>query len=365
MMNWWLDRGIAGFRMDVIDLISKQPGLPDGDAFTNSVNGPRFQEWLQEMHREVFAHREGTITVGETGGLTPPVAQVITDPANAMLDMAFQFQVVAIDTGNGKWDRRPFEVGKLREVLDRWQVALADVGWNTLFWENHDQPRVVSRFGDDVNYRVESAKALATLLHLHRGTPYIFQGGELGMTNFPFRGIDDFRDVETLNHFAEVRAAGGDEEAALAGYRFFGRDNSRTPMQWDDSAQAGFTTGTPWIAVNPNYPAVNAAAAVADSDSVFAHYRELIRLRREDDVVAFGDYHLLLPDDQRVYGLARTLGAEGIVTLVNLSSESQNVRLDAEWARPDARVLLSNLADSPALAGELTLRPWEAVVYRW
>ena len=374
MMNWWLDRGIAGFRMDVITLISKVPGLPDGeqgpnDEFGNGFpltsNGPRLTEFLQEMHREVFAGREGTFTVGECPGFTPEAALTITDQSNRMLDMGFHFDHMGVDQGASKWERKPFVLTRLKGIFDRWQVVLAEKGWNSLYWDNHDQPRVVSRFGDDGEYRVLSAKALATLLHLHRGTPYIYQGEEFAMTNYPFTTIDTFSDLETLNHFATVQRDGGDEEAALAGYRFFGRDNARTPVQWDGSTQAGFTSGTPWLPVNPNYSEINAAAAVADPDSVFHHYRKLIALRHEDRVVSHGDYALLLPEDEQVYAFVRTLGTEGALVVVNVSSRPATASIDEPYASLDAKPISQNYPDSPELSGSMSLRPWEAVVWRW
>ena len=267
MMRWWLDRGVDGFRMDVINFISKDPGLEYYES------GPRIHEFLQEMHREVFAGRDGLLTVGEMPGVTLEHAQRYTDPANGEVDMVFQFEHVDIDHGASKWEVHPLRLTDLKRSFGRWQRGLAERGWNSLYWNNHDQPRIVSRFGDDGAYRVRSAKLLGTVLHLHRGTPYVYQGEELGMTNAPFARIDDFRDIESLNHYAERVAAGRDPAAVLDTMRAMSRDNARTPMQWDASPHAGFTTGTPWIPVNPNHAEINAAAAVADPDSVFHHYR--------------------------------------------------------------------------------------------
>ena len=293
MMRWWLDRGVDGFRMDVINMLSKDPDRPE-DGW---IDGPRIHEYLQEMHREVFAGREErTLTVGETPDVTLEQARLYTDPARGELDMVFQFEHVGLDQGELKWDVRPLRLTDLKRSFGRWQEGLAETGWNSLYWNNHDQPRVVSRFGDDSpEHRVRSAKLLGTILHLHRGTPYVYQGEELGMTNAPFDRIDAFRDIESLNHYAEVVEAGADPDAVLATLRKMSRDNARTPMQWDASEHAGFTSGEPWIPVNPNHAEINADAAVADLDSVFHHYRRLIELRHTEPVVAHGDFTMLLP----------------------------------------------------------------------
>ena len=246
------------------------------------------------MHREVFAGRDAELlTVGEMPTVTLEEARLFTDPARGELDMVFQFEHVYLDQGATKWDPRPLALRDLKASLGRWQAGLADVGWNSLYWNNHDQPRAVSRFGDDGAHRVAAAKMLATVLHLHRGTPYVYQGEELGMTNAPWSGIEEFRDIETLNHYAEAVAHGADPDAVLAVLRPRSRDNARTPMQWDASPNAGFTSGTPWLPVNPNHTEINAEAARADPDSVFHHYRRLIELRRTEPVVAFGDFTML------------------------------------------------------------------------
>src|SRR3954452_3963071 len=299
MMRWWLDRGVDGFRMDVINLISKPPGLPSGDSFALNAHGPRLHEFLQEMHREVFDGHDGLLTVGEMPGVTVEEARLFTDPARREVDMVFQFEHVQVDQGTSKWDHHPLRLTDLKATLGRWQAGLADVGWNSLYWNNHDQPRVVSRFGDDGAYRVRSAKLLATILHLHRGTPYVYQGEELGMTNAPLERVTDLRDIESLNHYAERVALGGDPQAVLAEIRPMSRDNARTPMQWDASAKAGFTTGEPWIAVNPNHAEITPAAAVAAPDSVYHHYRRLHELRHTEPVVALGDFTMLLARDER------------------------------------------------------------------
>ena len=265
--------------------------------------------------------------------------------------MIFQFEHVKVDQGASKWDPRPRSLPALKAVMARWQEGLADVGWNSLYWSNHDQPRVVSRFGDDGEHRVAAAKVLATLLHLHRGTPYVFQGEELGMTNAPWASVDDFRDIETLNHYAEAVADGADPDALLTVLRARSRDNARTPMQWDASPHAGFTTGEPWLPVNPNHAEVNAEAARADPDSVFHHYRRLIELRHTEPAVAHGDFALLLPDDERIWAITRTLGDVELLAVGNLSGAPADPRLPG-WE--DAEVLVG-------VAGT-ELAPWEGRV---
>src|SRR4051794_6546558 len=361
MMRWWLDRGVDGFRMDVINLISKPPGLPDGDSAALNNCGPRIHEFLQEMHREVFAGRDAQLlTVGEMPGVTVEEATLFTDPARAEIDMVFQFEHVQLDQNGRKWDLRALDLRELKAVMNRWQLGLAERGWNSLYWNNHDQPRAVSRFGDDSpEHRVRSAKALATVLHLQRGTPYVYQGEELGMTNTTFASLGDFRDIESLNHYAEAVAAGAAPAEVLAALRKMGRDNARTPMQWDASEHAGFTTGTPWIAVNPNHTEINAEAARADPDSVFHHYRRLIELRHTEPAVAHGDFTMRLPDDERVYAFTRRLGDVELYVLGNFSAAEVEVPEAREWA--EAELVLGN-CEPPSDHG--AVRPWEARVYR-
>lgn len=373
VMRWWLDRGVDGFRLDVINLISKQPSLPDGEVAEGQLfgdfaphveSGPRVHEYLQEMHEQVFADRdEAYLIVGETPGVTIEQARLFTDPARHELSMVFQFDHMAVDRAESKWDVQPLDLPALKRILGHWQAGLAELGWNSLYWCNHDQPRSVSRFGDDGAFRVESAKLLATVLHLHRGTPYVYQGEELGMTNAPFAGIDDFRDLESLNHYREaVEVLGLAPADVLRGLRSMSRDNARTPMQWDGSAHAGFTRGTPWIAVNPNYRWINAAAAMADSGSVFHHYRRLISLRRDEPVVARGDFTLLLAQDEHIYAFTRHLDGVDLLVLGNFSGQAVVADVPDGQAWAAAELVLGNYAgDVPAGFG---LRPWEARVYR-
>ena len=359
MMRWWLDRGVDGFRMDVINMISKDTSLPDapvldgvalGDGSPYYQCGPRIHEFLHEMHREVFEGRDGELlTVGEMPGVTLEEAKLFTDPARREVDMVFQFEHVQLDQDGSKWNHRRLRLRDLKQSLGRWQTGLAETGWNSLYWNNHDQPRVVSRFGDDGEHRVQAAKMLGTVLHLHRGTPYVYQGEELGMTNAPFAGIDDFRDIESLNHYAE---AGEDSLDAL---RAMSRDNARTPMQWDGSEHAGFTSGTPWLAVNPNRTEVNAEAARADPGSVFHHYRALIELRHSEPAVAHGSFSMLLEDDERVYAFTRRLGDVELLVLGNFSGDHVEVELDG-WE--GAEVVAGSPGDG------LALGPWEGRAYR-
>jgi oligo-1,6-glucosidase len=370
MMRWWLDRGVDGFRMDVINMISKD--LATGEF----LGGPRIHEFLQEMHREVFASRPDTfLTVGEMPGVSVEQARLFTDPARAEVDMVFQFEHVRLDQGATKWDRRPLDLRDLKASLGRWQAGLADGGWNSLYWNNHDQPRAVSRFGSDApEHRVASAKLLATVLHLHRGTPYVYQGEELGMTNTAFESIADFRDIESLRHYAEAVAGGAEGETVLAALRVMGRDNARTPVQWEASEHAGFTTGTPWIPVNPNHREINAADQWADPGSVLHHHRALIALRHPDSechepAVVHGDFTMLLPDDPTVYAFTRhhrddERGDVELLVLANFSAEPVTAAVPQADAWDGAELLLGNLPDAPAAPATAPLRAWEARVLR-
>jgi oligo-1,6-glucosidase len=374
MMRWWLDRGVDGFRMDVVNMISKDvgpggelpdgppvPGLPYGDGTPHFLCGPRIHEYLQEMHREVFAgHPEQLLLVGEMPGVTVDQARLFTDPARAEVDMVFQFEHVDLDNDGSKWRPTPLDLRDLKASFGRWQAGLADVGWNSLYWDNHDQPRAVSRFGDDSpEHRRASATCLATLLHLHRGTPYVYQGQEIGMANYPFEGIGDFRDVESVNHYAHAVEAGELPTDVLAALRLRSRDNARTPVQWDASPSAGFTTGTPWLDVNPDHDEWNAAAQREESDSVFAHYRRLIALRHELPVVALGDFTMLLPEHEAVYAFTRATDDDRLLVVCNVSSSEQQLA-DLLPEAVGAGLVLGNLPPED----DSVLRPWEARVLR-
>lgn len=375
VMTWWLDRGVDGFRMDVVNFISKVAGLPDATAvpdrqFVSAIaefaDGPHVHEYLAELSREVFGGREGEfITVGEMPGVTPEQARLYTDPARGELNMVFQFEHVSVDQGPaGKFDYRGLDLVILKKALYRWQLALAEVGWNSLYWNNHDQPRVVSRFGDDGSqYWAASAKALATVLHGMRGTPFVYQGEELGMTNYPFRTAQDHQDLEAVNYYRDVVERGGDTEAALVGLAKISRDNARTPMQWDAGPNAGFTAGNPWLPVNPNHAWLNADAQLAERDSVFTHYQALIRLRHEWPILRDGDFTPLLEDDPQIWAYTRRAPVGCLLVIANCGREPRTVEIAAEWIAAD--LLLGNLPGTAATADStsLHLAGWDARIY--
>ena len=378
MMNWWLDRGVDGFRMDVINFISKDTALPDGpiaagmlygDGSPFYIGGPRIHEFLQEMHREVLAQRTGPLlTVGEMPGVTVEEAILFTDPERTEVDMVFQFEHVALDQEDGnKWRPKKLKLTDLKRTLGHWQTGLAERGWNSLYWGNHDQARAVSRFGTDGKYREVSAQMLAGILHLHRGTPYVYQGEELGMTNMTFGAISDYRDIEVLNHHREATTHLGHTDAdVLAALAPLNRDNARTPVQWDASRHAGFTTGSPWIAVNPIANQINAAAQIDDPDSVYSFYRKVIALRHTEPVVAHGDFTMLLPKDEHVYAFVRSLPETRLLVLANFSGQDQEVTLDdadVPLAWGSAELILGNYPAGPPVP-RLHLRPWALKVFR-
>ena len=363
MMNWWLDRGVDGFRMDVINYIAKQIELVDGPHPSldgGSPMGPQIHDYLQEMHREVFAGRAGEhLTVGEMPGVSVSDAVLFTDPARAEVDMIFQFEHVSLDQGDHKFLALPRNLPALKKSLSRWQDGLAETGWNSLYLNNHDQPRLVSRFGNDAEYRYESATLWALVLHLHRGTPYIYQGEEIGMTNVRFDSIDDYRDIESLNHFREaVQEFDQSPAAVLAGVHTMGRDHARTPMQWDASDNAGFTSGIPWIAANPNYPEINTVTDRADQRSIFRFYQRLIALRHESPVVALGAFSMLEPEHDQLYAFTRTLGDRALLVVANASNTPLAGPLPVDVT--GGVLVLGNYADAAGSG----LRPWEARLYR-
>lgn len=374
MMRWWLGRGVDGFRMDVINFISKTPGLPDAapvpgqryvNAFALFADGPSVHEYLAEMTRAVFGGREGKfLTVGEMPGVTPEQARLYTDPDRAEIDMVFQFEHVLVGQNPfNKFDYTGLDRIALKRSLHRWQEALADKGWNSLYWNNHDQPRAVSRFGDDhPRYWYASATALATVLHGMRGTPYVYQGEELGMTNYPFRSGADYRDLESVNYYANVLALGLDEGEVLTGLAKISRDNARTPMQWDATPHAGFTSGIPWMPVNPNYTWLNAKSQVDDAYSVFAYYRTLIRLRHEMPIFAEGDFVPLLQDDDALWAYMRRTDKQRMLVIANCGREARDVHLPG-WRR--ASLLLGNMDHADPVSGSesVTLAGWEARIY--
>lgn len=373
MMVWWLDRGVDGFRMDVINFISKVDGLPDARpvplqrhviAFDEFADGPHVHDYLAELSRTVFGGRDGDyLTVGEMPGVTTDEALLYTDPARGELDMVFQFEHMSVDQSpTNKFEYRGLDLVVLKDAMHRWQAALSGAGWNSLYWNNHDQPRVVSRFGDDdPAYWAASAKALATVLHGMRGTPFIYQGEELGMTNYPFRFPQDHRDVEAVNHFNGVLARGGDTAEALSGLARMSRDNARTPMQWDAGDNAGFSSGEPWLPANPNHSWLNAGAQTAASDSVLAYYRALILLRHELPVLADGDFTPLFADDPQIWAYTRTAEDHRLLVIANCGRTPRTVEIGRDWV--SAELLLGNLPDTGAASTTLELRGWDARIY--
>lgn len=369
MMNWWLKKGVDGFRMDVISLISKEPGLPDKEpgingyaTFNVSANGPHVHEYLQEMRQKALNNAD-TITVGECSGVTLEEAKKYARSDEKELNMVFQFEHMDVDSDEkaGKWTTRKMDLRNLKKILTRWQKGLQDIAWNSLYWENHDQPRSVSRFGNDSDeYREISAKMLATCIHMMQGTPYVYQGEELGMTNCPFNTLDNFRDLESINAFHELTEQGKmTEEDMMAAISYKGRDNARTPMQWDDSAYAGFSTANPWIMVNPNYTKINARDQINREDSVFKYYQKLIKLRHESELIVYGTYDLILDDDKDIYAYIRTLGDEKLIVYCNFSKNTREVELPEEFT--NGKVLISNYSDVK-VNPKITLRPYEAIV---
>jgi oligo-1,6-glucosidase len=378
MMLWWLDKGIDGFRMDVITFISKVPGLPDAPVTAERpyqwggqhfVQGPRLMEFLGEMHREVLSRRD-IVTVGEAPMATTEHAIDLTHAETGPLNMLFQFEHMDLDHEpgalTGKWGLKPLELLDLKRVMGRWQRELDAKGWNSLYLSNHDQPRPVSRFGDDGEHRVHSAKLLATFLHMLQGTPYIYQGEEIGMTNVRFPSIDDYRDIETLNMYRqEVHGRGVDPARVMGAIHAKGRDNARTPMQWDASENAGFTTGTPWIKVNPNYREINVARAMADPDSIFHYYRKLIRLRKEHPIIVYGRYEPILEEHRQIYAFLRVTADERLLVILNFTPGWPVFELPEELHGPHALPLIANYpVDADQDIRHFTLRPWEARVHR-
>lgn len=370
MMNWWCQKGIDGFRMDVISLISKKPGLPDGELAPGALygdsgcaNGPHVHEYLQEMNQKVLS-RYDLMTVGECAGVTIEEAKKYASLDGKELNMVFQFEHVGLDDGMyGKWTDRRVDLKDFKQVMSKWQTQLEGKAWNSLFLGNHDQPRSVSRFGnDDPKYRVVCAKMLATCLHMMQGTPYVFQGEELGMTNCPFETPKELRDIESINAFDEMTETGKIAPEDMMRYiRLRGRDNARTPMQWDDSANAGFTTGTPWIMVNPNYKEINAREQMKAPDSVFSYYRKLIALRRQERIMVYGSYQLLETDSESLYVYTRTLDQEKLLVICNFTKDEQTYMVPETFVK--AGVLISNYGREQ-VQEKLLLWPYEAVVLK-
>ena len=375
MMTWWCEKGIDGFRMDVISMISKPDGFPDfpvaegqlyGEAMVNGrvCNGPRVHEYIREMNRRVLSKYD-LVTVGECAGVTVGEAKKYANNEGTELNMVFQFEHVGLDDGpSDKWSTRAMPLPALKKNMEKWQNELEGKAWNSLFFCNHDQPRIVSRLGDGSPV---SAKCIATALHLLQGTPYVYQGEELGMTNCPFGSIKNYRDLESINAYRELTGAGLREpEELLEAIAYKSRDNARTPMQWNDGPNAGFTTGTPWIMVNPNYREINAAAQENDPDSVLNYYRRLIRLRRESkwkDAIADNGFTLLDPEDAQIFAYLRPGETATLLTVCNLSPKPRKWRLPETVPAGEWELLLSNVREEIAQSAELDLAPWQASVW--
>ena len=372
MMTWWLEKGVDGFRMDVISMISKVPGLPDGpkdkdalygDFGPSVINGPHVHDYLKEMRKEVLSKFD-TITVGETSGVTVEEAVKYAADDESELNMVFQFEQNDLDGGeHGKWNLNKIYLPDLKAVLNRWQTYLEGKAWNSLYWSNHDQPRIVSRLGNDTEaYRELSAKMLATCLHMMKGTPYIYQGEELGMTNVPFASMDEFRDIESINAYREYTENGIIAPEDMMKYlNYKSRDNARTPMQWSDEENGGFTKGTPWIKINPNYTTINEKEQMEREDSVFHYYQKLISLRKKEPVIVYGTFALLMPEDEDIFMYTRTYEQEKLLVICNFSQKERELEIPEEWER--GTILLGNYKDA-AVGRKMCLRDYEAIVIK-
>lgn len=358
MMNWWIDQGIGGFRLDVIDLIGKEIDKKI------TGNGERLHPLLQQMNQATFGNKD-LLTVGETWDATPETAQLYSNPARNELSMVFQFEHITLLWEDGdKWKPKPLDLNAFKQVMIKWQLELSNNGWNSLFWNNHDLPRVVSKYGCDGQYRVESAKMLATTLHLLKGTPYIFQGEEIGMTNVAFDTLEEYKDIETLNFYKVRTESGVSHETMMKGIHANSRDNARTPMHWDNSAHAGFTQGSPWISLNPNFPEINVAAALDDNDSIFYHYQKLIALRKQNPVIVYGDFIPLFEDHLAVFAYERKDEDQHLVVLNNFTAESQTLTLPEHLTGKEVECLIANLDPVIHFGEQLTLAPYQSIVVR-
>lgn len=360
MMNFWINKGIAGFRMDVIDLIGK-----DIDKEITG-NGPKLHTLIKEMNRETFGDKN-LLTVGETWGVTPDIAKLYSNPNGDELSMVFQFEHIGLDEikGKSKWDLANLDFVELKKVFSKWQAELEGCGWNSLFWNNHDLPRIVSRWGNDKGeYRKLSAKMLATILHMQKGTPYIYQGEEIGMTNVKFDSIEDYKDIETLNMYKERIDKGYDRNHIMNSIYVKSRDNARTPMQWSKEQNGGFTKGIPWIRVNENYKDINVDEALRDKDSVFYHYKALINLRKENDVIIYGTYNCIDINHKAIYSYVRELNGIKFLVVANFYDKIEKFILPQNIHYDKCQLILSNYKDSNNIPNEIVLRPYEALIYK-
>lgn len=355
LMNFWIDKGIGGFRMDVIELIAK---IPDKMI---TANGPKLHDYLKEMNKNTFGDKD-LLTVGETWNVTTQTAKLYSNPQE--LSMIFQFEHIGLDEikGKSKWDLKPLELVELKQVLNKWQTELDGDAWNSLCWDNHDLPRIVSRWGNDLEYRVESAKMLATILHGMKGTPYIYQGEEIGMTNIKFENIDDYKDIETLNLYKERLKLGYPKDEIMKSISTKGRDNARTPIQWDNSDYGGFSKVEPWIKVNPNYKYINVKQCLEDKASIFYHYKKLIEIRKNNDTIIYGDFKLLYPEDKNIFAYVRQLDNDKILVVCNFYSDE--IIFNFEGNEVEGQIMLSNYSDSSTNLKNLKLRPYESIMLR-
>lgn len=373
IVRWWLDKGIDGFRMDVINAISKDPDYPDisheeGVEYPNFglvvMNGPKVHEYLRELNEKVLSQYD-IMTVGETPFVTPEIAMEYVREDKKELNMVFSFEHMDFDRDYIHFKKKPFDLIELKKIFTKWQKGLQEGGWNSLYWNNHDQPRVVSRFGDDKNYWEKSAKMLATCLHMQRGTPFIYQGEEIGMTNVAFESIDDYRDIESLNLYKNEVLTGRKPHSDVMNFIYeFGRDNARTPMQWDDSEYAGFTRVKPWIEVNPNYKEINVKAQLQDANSILNYYRKLINIRKENEIVVYGEYDLILDDHEEIFAFTRTLGDDKLLVICNFSCNEPIFQLPDDIQYNFYQLLISNYEIHVEDIEKIKLRPYEARVYQ-
>lgn len=371
MMRFWLDKGIDGFRMDTINMLSKVQSMPDGikvDGIKYGIpypytsNGPKIHDFLQEMNREVLSKYD-IMTVGETPGVDPETARLYVDSDRNELNMIFQFELMGVDCELDKWKIKPWKLTTFKRIMYKWYEGLKDKGWNSLYLNNHDQPRMVSRFGNDGKFRVESAKMLGTLLHTFSGTPYIYQGEEIGMTNVKFDDISDYRDIEILNMYKERTLLGVPKDTLMRSIHYMGRDNARTPMQWDSSENAGFTSGKPWIKVNPNYTDINVEQALSDENSIFYYYQKLISLRKRYREIVYGDLKMLLEDHEQIFAYTRELDGETLLIVLNFFERPAVFELPLDYRLDDAELLLSNYPVKKS-GNSFELKPYEARVYK-
>lgn len=359
MMNFWLNKGVSGFRMDVIELIGKD--IDKGIL----GNTEKTHEYIQEMHEETFG-RFDSFTVGETGGATIERAKLYSNPERKELNMVFQFQHIALDEqqGKSKWDLKKLDLIELKDVLSTWQTELGNEGWNSLYWNNHDQPRIVSRWGNDKKYRVESAKMLGTILHFMKGTPYIYQGEEIGMTNAYFQDINQYKDIETLNIYKERIEKGFSHEDIMKSILTKGRDNARTPMQWSEEANGGFTKGTPWLEANKNHVDINVKKALNDEYSVFYYYKKLVNLRKNNDLIVYGDFELINREDQHVFSYIRKYNNERLLVICNFYGTEAEFKLPENIEYTQKEIIISNYDAVDHDIESFTLAPYEACVYK-